>query len=89
MRRLVNVGGCRLYKEKIHQAVLIVVEPAHTGAHRLQIIFFFSLGGVLNEGDSCLLANIRISDGNGGLLRFSGLAGEQQMGGRAKYCGKR
>src|SRR6266478_4039789 len=89
MRRFVNVGGGGLHEEKIHQAVLVVVEPGYAGAHGLQIIFFFGLSCVLKECDSRLFAYVGVTDGNGRLLWFNSLTGKQQMGGSAKYCGKR
>ena len=40
MRRLVDVGRRRLDEIQVHQAVLVVVDPADAGAHGLEIIFF-------------------------------------------------
>ena len=90
MRRLVNIGGGGLHEEEIHQAVLVVVEPGHAGAHCLEIIFFVGLRGVLKEGDASLSANVGIADGNGSFLRFWSWPGEEeQMGGGSEYGGER
>jgi len=90
MRRLVDVRGRRLHEEKVHQAVLVVVEPGHAGAHGLQIIFFLGLRGVLKKGDSRLFANVGKADGNSGTLSFWSLARkEEQMSSRAEQGGER
>src|SRR5712664_2136484 len=83
-RGLVNVGRGRLHEEKIHQAVLVIVEPAHASAHRLQIIFFFGLRRVLKKCDSRFFANVGVANGNGYSLRFCDLASEEQMSSRAE-----
>ncbi len=48
MRRFVDVGRGGLHEKQIHQAVLVVVDPADTGAHGFQIIF------LLRCVESCL-----------------------------------
>ena len=73
MRRLVNVGGGRLDKVKIHQSVLIVVNPADTCAHGFEVILFVGLRGVLAKRDSRRLPNVCIPDRDSLALRFGSL----------------
>src|ERR1700732_2956704 len=89
MRRLVNIGGPRLPKEKIYQAVLVVIDPAHASAHGFQIIFFFRLRGVLQKGKPRLFANVGKSDGNCRTWRSCYLTSEEQMGGLAEQQDER
>ena len=75
MRRLINIGGGGLDEEEIHQAILIVVDPAHAGSHGFEVILFFRLRGILLEGDVGALANIGVADRNGCLRFYRGLSG--------------
>ena len=82
MRRLVNVGRRGLDEEEVHQPILVIVEPGHTGAHGFQIVFLVGGSGVLLELQTGGLGNVgkgdrntsrRPSDGpsfgNGGVLQ--------------------
>ena len=64
MRRFVNVGRCRLNEVQIHQPVLVVVDPAHAGAHRFEVVLFVGLRGVLLKSNLRRFANVGVTDRN-------------------------
>ena len=66
----VNVGGGRLHKKKIHQSVLVIIDPADSSAHGFKVILFFCLRRVLEKSNAGGLANIGIADRDS---RFWGL----------------
>ena len=76
MRRLVDIRGRGLHEEKIHQAVLVIVDPTDAGAHGFKIIFLIGLRGILEKGDSRVLSNVGEADGNRSVLRFVSLSGD-------------
>src|SRR6266576_5294039 len=60
MRWLVEIRRRRLNEVKIHQAVLIVIDPCDTGSHSFEIILFLGLRGVLLESDLRALTNVGV-----------------------------
>ena len=73
VRRLVPFGFSRLHKIKVHQSVLVVINPTQAVAHGLDIFFFRGESMVVLEGDASGLADVRKADryGNrGGLGRL-------------------
>ena len=71
VRRLVPLGLRRLHKIKVHQSVLVVINPTQAAAHGLEIVFFRSESMVVLEGDASDLTDVRKADGNrGGLGRL-------------------
>ena len=76
MRWFVNVSSGRLDKVEIHQAVLVIVDPADAGAHGFEVILFFCLRGILTKCDSGRLSNVGVTDGYPGILRFGSLPSE-------------
>src|SRR5437667_7862897 len=86
MQWFVDVGGGRLHKEKIHQPVLVIVDPANAGAHSFKVILFFGLSGILKKSDTRSFADIRVANGNASVLRFGSLRGERlQVDSRARH----
>src|SRR5437016_6235882 len=77
MRRFVNVSCGRLDEEQVHEPVLVIVDPGDPRAHSFQVILLLSLGGILNEGDSCGFANIDIADRNRRILCLGSLCWER------------
>ena len=76
MQWFVDVGGGRLHKEKIHQPVLVIVDPANAGAHSFKVILFFGLSGILKKSDTGSFSNVSITDGDSRVLQFRPLPGE-------------
>src|SRR4051812_7618773 len=58
MRGFICVGCGGLHKIKIHQPVLVVIEPGHPSSHCLQIVLFITLCRVLKKCDSRRTANV-------------------------------
>ena len=80
LRRLVGVGGGRLHEVEVHEAVLVVVNPAQARAHGLKVVFLRAGRRILNEGDARAFGDVGESDGNraGGLgTRARGVASDQ------------
>ena len=63
---LVPLRGGRLDKVKVHQPVLVVIDPAQTVAHGLDVFFFRAHRGVVLKGDSGGLADIGEAHWNSG-----------------------
>src|SRR2546426_886297 len=55
---LVKAGRCAVDKVKVHQAVLVVVNPAAAGAHRLNHVLFRRGGIVMPEGDAGRMGDV-------------------------------
>ena len=75
LRRLVPLRLRRLHKIKVHQSVLLVINPTQAVAHGLDIVFFRRESMVVLEGDASGLADVRKADryGNRGVLAVSAL----------------
>ena len=73
MRWFVNISGGRLDEVEIHQAVLIVANPADAGAHGFEVILLVRLRGILAKRDSRGLPNVRVADGDSRVLHFRSL----------------
>ena len=73
MSGFVRVGGSGLNEVKVHESVLIVVDPSHAGAHGLEVVLLVALGRVLHERDAGLFANIGEVPGGTAWLSFRGL----------------
>src|SRR5579864_4309710 len=65
MRWFVDIGCGSLDKEKIHEPILVIVDPGDAGSHGFEIILFVGLRRILLESNSRLLANIDVTYGNG------------------------
>jgi len=69
VRRFVSVGRGRLNEEKVHESVLVAVDPADARAHGFEIILFFGLRGILREGGLGAFTDVGVADRDAGFGR--------------------
>src|SRR4051794_15281689 len=85
LKRFVDLSSSRLHEEKVHQPVLVVIEPGDTGAHGFKIVFLVSLGRVLPERNPCRFPHVGIPNGNLPFCSFDRLFGANTLHSK-QYC---
>ena len=75
--RGVDIGCPRLDKIKIHQSILIVVNPAYARAHCFEIVLLVCLSRILKKGDACCLSHVGVVDLNRSILRLRRLLNDR------------
>ena len=66
LQRFVGVGCARLHEVEVHEAVLVVINPAHARAHGLKVVFLRAGRRILNEGDARAFGDVGVMHRNRG-----------------------
>src|SRR6185437_3345855 len=69
MRGVVNASGGAIHEVKVHQPVLVIINPGATRAHCLDQIFLTRGGIVMAEGDARAGRDVHEGDGKRGGCR--------------------
>ena len=84
-RGLIDVGRGGLDEVEVEQPVLIVINPAEAGAHRLEVILLVGCRRVLLPGDACGLAGVSKAHRNGDGRRLGRAAHQALCGGNPSH----